>query len=206
MPFQAKPHHRGTVGTCLGCPFIARGFSYVPGQGPADARLAIIGQAPGEQEAHSGTPFHPSGASGYKLQRWMDFAGLRREDVWVDNVVRCWIKVGKGKGEDIVPPKAIAECWQRHVGPALWSLAQAAEARGEQLRVAWVGTPAMRVGLGPWANAQTTGALVTTELRSLGDATIEEGVGDDEGLETAAGGESGGGEGDDSHLGVPAPV
>jgi hypothetical protein len=184
VSFQPKP------AGCSGCPFEHRGQSYVPAHGPLDASVAIIGQAPGEQEAHSGLPFHHAGASGYKLRAWLQYAGTRYEDVYIDNVVRCWIKTGKGKGDDTVPPRAIAECWQRHVGPGLYALADRVAERidpetGEPqiLRVAWLGTPAMRVGLGPWANGQTTGALLTTELRPLG-----EGVRDDEALDAASGG------------------
>lgn len=147
---------------CRGCPYEHRGIGYCRGEGPTDARLAILGQSPGQNEVYSGTPFFDApGRAGWRLNRQLEWAGIDRRTCWVDNVVRCWIRT---KGDDVVPARAIRECWTRHVGPPLHRLEQHALRRGEPLWVAWVGTPAMKLGLGPWANATCTGALISTAL------------------------------------------
>jgi hypothetical protein len=167
---------------CGGCPFEHRGQGYVPGEGPPDARWAIVGQGPGGNEVALGRPFFDAwGRAGSKLTRQLEYAQLDRRTAWVDNAVRCLIKT---KGQDVAPDRAVAECWQRHVGPTLHALHTAAEARGEPLWVVWVGVPAMRLGMGKWANASCVGSLVSTTLRPL-DSTMptEVGEGDPNGHE-----------------------
>jgi DNA polymerase len=58
----------------------------VPGEGPADARVAFVGEAPGASEDRRGRPF--VGAAGRVLSELLERAGLRREDVYVTNVVK----------------------------------------------------------------------------------------------------------------------
>ena len=59
----------------------------VVGSGPADARLVIVGEAPGAVEDATGIPF--VGRSGQLLDRLLDEAGLPREQVAVINTVKC---------------------------------------------------------------------------------------------------------------------
>lgn len=49
-----------------------------------DAKIALIGEAPGRVEDETGRPF--VGASGYDLDRWWSLCGLRRTDFYIDNV------------------------------------------------------------------------------------------------------------------------
>lgn len=56
----------------------------VPGSGPARAKLAILGEAPGEEEDKIGQPF--VGASGQELTRMLADAGLQRRDIFLTNV------------------------------------------------------------------------------------------------------------------------
>lgn len=150
--------------TCEGCPYATRGRGYVPGRGPTNARWVIIGQGPGANEVALGYPFVDApGRAGARLTRQLEWASLNREEAWVDNVVRCLIQTGKDKS-DAAPQRAVAECWQRHLGPTLHALEAKATERGEPLWVLWVGLPAMKQGMGPWANLGTTGSLVTTTL------------------------------------------
>lgn len=58
----------------------------VGSQGPRDARIMIIGEAPGAEEEKAGTPF--IGASGQELDRMLAAAGIRRQDCFVTNVCR----------------------------------------------------------------------------------------------------------------------
>jgi DNA polymerase len=59
----------------------------VPGAGNPAAKLVLVGEAPGEQEDRLGQPF--VGRSGALLDLALAEAGLRREDVWITNAVKC---------------------------------------------------------------------------------------------------------------------
>jgi len=58
----------------------------VPGDGDPDAQLMFIGEAPGAQEDKLGRPF--VGASGKFLDEMLESIGLRRDDVFVTNIVK----------------------------------------------------------------------------------------------------------------------
>lgn len=58
----------------------------VPGEGPADAKILFIGEAPGFNEDRQGRPF--VGAAGQFLEELLALAGLRRDDVFITNVVK----------------------------------------------------------------------------------------------------------------------
>lgn len=59
----------------------------VPGEGPGQARILLLGEAPGGEEDASGRPF--VGRAGRLLDRALESAGLRREQVFITNVVKC---------------------------------------------------------------------------------------------------------------------
>ena len=59
---------------------------FVPGDGPCPAKLMIIGEAPGEQEDIIGLPFQ--GPSGRLLNRLLENAGSKREEVFVTNIFK----------------------------------------------------------------------------------------------------------------------
>jgi uracil-DNA glycosylase family 4 len=73
--------------SCSGCPLASIGRGYAPAVGPVDAPLAFIGEALGEQEATKGEPF--VGPAGEVLNRTLRALGVRREDVRIDNRIRC---------------------------------------------------------------------------------------------------------------------
>ncbi len=58
----------------------------VIGEGSLDAALMIIGEAPGASEAKTGRPF--VGASGRFLDTLFESIGVRREDVYITNIVK----------------------------------------------------------------------------------------------------------------------
>lgn len=64
----------------------ARKYKAVIGEGPADASIMFIGEAPGEYEAKSGRPF--VGASGRVLDELLASIGLQRSQVYITNVVK----------------------------------------------------------------------------------------------------------------------
>jgi DNA polymerase len=58
----------------------------VPGEGPPDAKIVFIGEAPGFNEDRQGRPF--VGAAGQFLEELLGLAGLKRRDVFIANVVK----------------------------------------------------------------------------------------------------------------------
>jgi uracil-DNA glycosylase family 4 len=59
----------------------------VPGDGPADAEVMLIGEGPGFYENEQGKPF--VGPAGHFLDELLVKAGLKRERVFIGNVVKC---------------------------------------------------------------------------------------------------------------------
>lgn len=59
----------------------------VPGEGPFDAEIMFIGEAPGMHEDRQGRPF--VGAAGQFLEELLGAAGLKREQVYICNVLKC---------------------------------------------------------------------------------------------------------------------
>lgn len=72
---------------CTLCPLHSGRVRAVPGEGPADAKIMFIGEGPGFHEDRQGRPF--VGASGQFLDELLARAGMRREDVFITNVVKC---------------------------------------------------------------------------------------------------------------------
>ncbi len=59
----------------------------VPGEGPADASIMMIGEAPGAAEDLAGRPF--VGRAGAILNRALGLAGLNRGEIFITNIVKC---------------------------------------------------------------------------------------------------------------------
>ncbi len=59
----------------------------VPGEGPADAKVFFVGEAPGREEDRTGRPF--VGQSGKILDSAMESGGLSRDDVFITSVIKC---------------------------------------------------------------------------------------------------------------------
>lgn len=58
------------------------------GAGNPNARMMLVGEAPGPQEDKEGTPF--VGTSGQALNDILAEIGLDREELWISNVVKIW--------------------------------------------------------------------------------------------------------------------
>jgi DNA polymerase len=71
---------------CRACSLCESATQAVPGSGAADARLMIVGEAPGAHEDKAGMPF--VGASGKVLDKLLQVAGLTRSAVFIANVVK----------------------------------------------------------------------------------------------------------------------
>jgi DNA polymerase len=74
------------VRACTACRLYQSAMRAVPGEGPADAKVMFIGEAPGFNEDRQGRPF--VGAAGQFLEELLGVAGLRRSDVFIANVIK----------------------------------------------------------------------------------------------------------------------
>ncbi len=72
--------------TCTRCRLAETRTQVVFGVGAPDADLMFIGEAPGQHEDRQGEPF--VGAAGQLLTRMLGEIGLRREDVYIANVIK----------------------------------------------------------------------------------------------------------------------
>ena len=75
------------VGSCTKCS-LHRGRTHaVPGEGPGDAEIMFIGEGPGFHEDQQGRPF--VGPAGQFLEELLESIGLKRQDVYITNVIKC---------------------------------------------------------------------------------------------------------------------
>lgn len=75
------------VALCEKCALYHSRKHAVPGEGPANAQIMFIGEGPGFYENEQGRPF--VGAAGKFLDDLLGQAGLKRQQVWITNVVKC---------------------------------------------------------------------------------------------------------------------
>ncbi len=74
--------------TCQRCQALAdKRTRVVPGEGAEDADIMFIGEAPGWHEDQQGRPF--VGPAGMFLNELINSIGLRREQVYITNVIKC---------------------------------------------------------------------------------------------------------------------
>lgn len=78
---------REDLGDCRRCKLSGGRTRLVFGEGNPEARLMFVGEGPGADEDRSGRPF--VGAAGQLLDKMIAAMGLRREDVYIANVVKC---------------------------------------------------------------------------------------------------------------------
>jgi uracil-DNA glycosylase len=71
---------------CRGCELYQDATQAVMGRGPADARLVLLGEQPGDREDVEGEPF--VGPAGRLLDRALDEAGIDRGQVYLTNAVK----------------------------------------------------------------------------------------------------------------------
>lgn len=73
---------------CMQCPLGSLGRTkMVFGDGNPDARLMLIGEAPGKDEDEQGKPF--VGRSGKLLTQVLEALGLNRQTIYITNIIKC---------------------------------------------------------------------------------------------------------------------
>ena len=87
LPIVSLESVRAQMGECTLCKLHKGRHTIVFGVGNPNARLMFVGEAPGEDEDLKGEPF--VGKAGQLLTKMIEAMGLRREDVYICNTVKC---------------------------------------------------------------------------------------------------------------------
>lgn len=139
--FEAPPPVRGPetleqvredLGDCHRCRLAAGRKTIVFGQGDPHAELVFIGEGPGADEDEQGLPF--VGRAGQLLNRMIQLVGMKREDAYICNVVKC-----RPPGNRTPEPDEVDAC-----SPFLFRQLEAIKPR----LVCCLGAPAVRTVLG----------------------------------------------------------
>jgi DNA polymerase len=81
---------------CTRCDLYQSGTPVVWGEGNMDARVMLIGQGPGEQEAKRGRPF--IGPAGKMLDQALGAANIDRGKLWITNAIKHWSTTRNERG------------------------------------------------------------------------------------------------------------
>ena len=95
---------------CTACPLYRNATQTVWGAGPADARVVLVGEQPGDEEDRAGRPF--VGPAGRLLDRALAEAGIPRDRCWVTNAVKHfkWTPRGKRRIHARPTSREVAAC------------------------------------------------------------------------------------------------
>ena len=101
-PAMAPKHDSDKIETlrddavqCRACPLWKDATQTVFGEGPATAKVILVGEQPGDKEDLAGQPF--VGPAGQMLDRALQDAGIDRHQVYVTNAVKHFKFVPRGK-------------------------------------------------------------------------------------------------------------
>ncbi|MBN1421417.1 MAG: uracil-DNA glycosylase [Planctomycetes bacterium] len=86
------------IRACRRCPLGAQRLNAVPGEGSPGAEILFVGEAPGYDEDRQGRPF--VGKAGQLLDRMIAAMGMRRQDVFIANVLKCHPPRNRDPNED----------------------------------------------------------------------------------------------------------
>ena len=76
------------IASCTKCELCSTRHNTVPGEGPTDSRVVIVGEGPGQEEDESGRPF--VGKAGRLLTDILEKGGnIRRNSLYITNTVKC---------------------------------------------------------------------------------------------------------------------
>lgn len=84
--FDSLESLNSSLSKCRACDICPLATAPVPGEGPSNAKIMIVGEQPGNDEDKSGKPFQ--GPSGELLDEVLKRSGFRREDIYVTNAVK----------------------------------------------------------------------------------------------------------------------
>jgi len=76
------------IRNCKKCSLWRTRKNTVPGEGPANAKIIFVGQAPGSEEDKTGRPF--IGRAGRFLNQLLRIANIKREKVFITSPIKCF--------------------------------------------------------------------------------------------------------------------
>ena len=76
------------IKNCSKCRLREQRDKYVVGEGNLDAKIMFVGEGPGRDENKMGRPF--VGRAGQLLDKILESVDIKREDIYITNVVKCW--------------------------------------------------------------------------------------------------------------------
>jgi probable DNA metabolism protein len=141
---------------CTRCPLYADATQTVFGEGPADARLMLVGEQPGDQEDLAGRPF--VGPAGQVLDQALKDAGIARADCYVTNAVKHFKYEPRGKRRIHKKPNA------GEVTACRWWLEAEAKAVRPRLIVALGATAALSLFSKPVLVTKARGRFLESPL------------------------------------------
>jgi DNA polymerase len=89
---------REELGDCTRCTLHRTRRNLVFGEGSTGAKLVFVGEAPGEEEDKQGRPF--VGRAGQLLTKIINAMGLKREEVYICNILKCRPPENRNPKED----------------------------------------------------------------------------------------------------------
>lgn len=87
MTYMSIESVRKHVSVCTKCNLCTDRTNAVPGAGDTESRIILVGEAPGRSEDIRGEPF--VGSAGSILSSVLEHAGIRRDSIYITNVVKC---------------------------------------------------------------------------------------------------------------------
>jgi DNA polymerase len=87
------------VKNCKKCELWKGRKNAVFGEGPEDAKIMLIGLGPGYNEDQQGRPF--VGAAGKLLNKLLSYAELKREEVYIANIIKSYLPDNKATKDQI---------------------------------------------------------------------------------------------------------
>jgi len=137
---------------CCSCLLRGTCSQVVPGEGNPNAEILFIGEAPGAEEDKQGLPF--VGAAGKFLNQMLETIHLKREDVFIANVLKCRPPANRDP-----MPEEVAACWP-------WLLEQIRSIRPKLIVL--LGRHAMERFLPNQKISQIHGTALRRELEGVG--------------------------------------
>ena len=107
---KSLPEIKEAMKKCQSCGICALSHGPVAGVGPEDAKIAFIGEQPGDQEDLQQIPF--IGPAGQELARAMERVQIKREEVYLSNAVKGfkWVKGSIDRKHRTADAKEISAC------------------------------------------------------------------------------------------------
>ena len=87
MTMSTLENIAASIASCTNCPLHRSRRHAVAGEGPGDASLMFVGEAPGRQEDQHGRPF--VGKAGRLLDHALAQAHIDRHQIFITNMVKC---------------------------------------------------------------------------------------------------------------------